>query len=1064
MRKNALTLVTILLSCFLQHTLRATDYPIQKNKIVLVENNGQLKSSMPHAPESALFYAITENVAIYIQNDRITYQTVRGAVGAKQSTYRFDMVLQNAQTPSDFGGLVPNSYFETHYDKVNEDIVVCKSYNKVLLQNVYPNIDWVIYAEDFGLKYDFVVHPGGNPDQIRFTYNQAENTKINADGGIEITTPFGVVSEAKPFTYQGKNTIKSSFTNSNGIYSYSLGAYNKTEDLVIDPDVVWTSYFGGSGYDEARASVVDESGNIYITGMTSATTGIATPGLQGNYGGGNYDAFLTKFSSNGQRLWATYFGGSGSDFGNSIAIDMFGGIYVGGATSSASGIATTQQTTYGGGLYDGFYAKFNTNGVLLWGTYVGGAQEDIVQGIAVNPAGKIAVLSTVKSSTVAASGSYQNTFGGGISDMHLRYCLTNGAPVWSTYIGGSGEDIASDVLIHSDTLICVVGSTASTNAMASSGAQNSYGGGLFDGYLGIFDDGGARLWSTYAGAVGDDQIHAIATNSFDHIYISGSSTSTSGFASMGANQSTNQGGEYDAFMARYAFSNQRKWLTYFGGEGLDRGFGVATDELGNAYLGGITSSENNINDDAFQEGLGGGTDLFFAFFDSTGVKSWSSYLGGTDDEVLRSMSADENSRVIFTGASASAASAINGWSTQYSGGTDGFIGKIQDCNNPYVTVNALGEITFCEGEEVAMTVGGADHFEWSTGDTTTVITVDTTMMIYVVGRLANSNCRALSNVFFVEMLDAPTVTAFANGPTEFCGNGGVWLLAESDLEDAVFTWSTSEVADSLFVNEDNNYFAQVIADNGCVGESDPIDIDVIEVPDVVAAIVTDTTCISTPNVDIVGLPLGGWYEGPGIVGNTFIPEVAGGGYHLITYNYTDPNTGCTGTSEIMDIEVLYEETILFVDAVELCVFDAPIGMYGYPEGGFYVGPGVSGNTFYPELAGPGYHEVAYIQTDINGCNNQGVQTIFVDACTSVEEIYSSVVSVYPNPVNDVLRFNTQNLQFEEIIIRDITGKMILQITYLQGMDQLDVTSLAPGAYTISFKNGTRVETTQFVRL
>ncbi len=1063
MRKNFVCLITVLAFCFSFHVIAAAT-SVQADKLILVENNGQVKSNMPYAPESVLFYAITEHMHIFIQSDRISYQMIRKAAGEKASTYRADMVLIGAQKPTDFGGTVPNAYYETHYDRENQDIIVCKSYNKILIQNVYPKIDWVIYSEDFGLKYDFIVHPGGDPSVIQFKYENATSSSLNESGGIDIQTPFGTVSEAKPFSYQGSSVISSSFLNQLGIFSFKLGAYDTTKDLTIDPDVVWTSYFGGSGYDEARASVTDENGNIYITGMTSATSGIATPGLQTNYGGGNYDAFITKFSSNGQRIWSTYFGGSGSDFGNSIALDMFGGIYIGGATSSSSGIATTQQTVYGGGLYDGYYAKFNVNGILLWASYIGGPQEDLVQSIDVNPAGRIAILATVKSNAISTTGGYQTTYGGGTSDMYLRYAMTNGTPLWSTHIGGLGEDVGSSICFHADTLILVGGYTASTNAIASSGAQNTYGGGLFDGYIGLFDDSGLRLWSTYAGSTGDDQIHAVTSNNFDHIYVSGSTTSTTGFASTGASQNTNQGGEYDAFISRYSFTNQRLWCTFFGGEGLDRGFGIATDELGNVYLGGITSSENNINDDAFQESLGGGTDLFFAFFDSTGTKSWSSYLGGVEDEVMRSMSADENSRVVFTGASASPAAAINGWSTQYSGGTDGFIGKIQDCNNPYVTVNALGEISFCEGEEVAMTVGGADHFEWSTGDTTTVITVDTTMVVYVIGRLANSNCKALSNVFFVEMLDAPSVTAYTEGPTEFCGNGGVWLYADSELEDAVFIWNTSETGDSLFVSEDDDYFVQVIADNGCVGESEPIDVDVIEVPDVVAAIVTDTTCISTPNVDIIGLPFGGWYEGPGIVGNTFIPEVAGGGYHLITYNYTDPNTGCTGTSEVLDIEVLYEETILFVDAVELCVFDAPIGMYGYPEGGYYLGPGVSGNMFYPEIAGPGYHEVVYVQMDINGCNNEGVQTIFVDACTGVEEVSANQIRVYPNPAHDILHFDTANTFVEQIRINDITGKTVQQVSYTPGLDQIDISTLPAGVYMIVFKTGDTLQTKQILKV
>lgn len=137
---------------------------------------------------------------------------------------------------------------------------------------------------------------------------------------------------------------------------------------------LWATYYGGADQDAGYKISTDASGNVYMTGQTSSATGIATAGAFQNTYGGGVDAYLVKFDGAGNRLWATYYGGSGADFGYGVKTDAAGNIYLTGYTESTSGIATVgaHQTVYGGSN-DAFLVKFDSNGNRLWGTYYGGS-------------------------------------------------------------------------------------------------------------------------------------------------------------------------------------------------------------------------------------------------------------------------------------------------------------------------------------------------------------------------------------------------------------------------------------------------------------------------------------------------------------------------------------------------------------------------------------------------------------------------------------------------------------------------------------------------------------------
>ncbi|MFZ4784289.1 MAG: SBBP repeat-containing protein [Flavobacteriales bacterium] len=1051
----------ILLMMFGQSTLMmAAEAKTSTNSFshLLIENCGQIKSENNKDHNDILFYVRSSAFAAFISSDRISYQFIASPTEEGQSfkSHRFDLELVGANTQFDvkYGKVLPFKERMTS----NGQTIESNSFESITIENIYPQIDWVIYTTASGLKYDFNVKPGGDPSLIRIHYSNCDNVEMQNDGSIQISSKLGSIRENAPISFQGNQSIDSHFRLDGRDLLFDVDPYDHSKTLTIDPDVLWSSYYGGSGYDEASASCVDFEGNIYVVGFTSAINTVATGGFQNTYGGGNYDAYIAKFSMDGQRLWASYFGGSGSDFGENIAIDDDGNLVITGTSSSADLTNGGVVTTFQGGAYDAFYAMLTSEGEFYHSGFIGGSATDEGVDVAFTDAQRFCVLVKTNSTNVSTTDAVYH----GGTDMLMASYYLDGTADWSKYVGGENDDVPYCMETMNDGSLLIGGSTNSLTGIANNGAQGSFGGGDNDGSLFHIDADGGVLWATYMGGPADDWINGITINNTGQVFVAGSTSSTSGIATPNAFQTDLAGGEYDSFIAQVGDYGVKDWSSYFGGEGDDRGVGVAYDELGNIYLGGTTTSLTNIGASGFQNQISGGVDLMFAYFDSLGVKIWSSYYGGINDENMNHLAPDENSKAVFCGTTSSPAAAINGWETIYSGATDGFFGKVQDCANPYVTVDILGMEFFCEGESVGFSVGGADSFEWSTGDSLTVISVDTTMFVYAVGTIAATGCKGRSNAYFVEMLPAPEVSAFPEGDTEFCENGSVVLTADSPDQDITFTWSTSEAAESITVTEEGSYTVNAEAPNGCISTSDPIEITIHEPSEVLVAIADETACISEDYVPMIALPTGGTFVGTGVDGTHFIPALAGGGTHIIQYVYLDEN-GCETASEELTIEVLFETTILFVDDNDMCVNDAPVGMTGFPEGGYYTGPGVSGNMFYPEISGPGNHTVSYIYNDANGCANRAEQLIHVDACNGVGEFEKSNVKLYPNPAADVVYFDLMSWEPNALQIFNAIGQEVRFETLSKEINTVDVSELTPGLYTIVFVKEHESRVTQFMK-
>jgi hypothetical protein len=284
----------------------------------------------------------------------------------------------------------------------------------------------------------------------------------------------------------------------------------------------WGTYIEGT----SNACNTDASGNIYIVGLTNSTSGIATAGAHQTVMSGSGDAFLVKFNSSGVKQWGTYFGGpytlaSGMETGLSCATDALGNVYMTGHTPSTSGIATAgaHQTIYGGSSTDAFLVKFNSSGVIQWGTYYGGEGVDIGYSCATDASGNVYMAGDAQQQNLPASGistigAHQSAYGGGYSDGFLVKFDSNGLRQWGTYYGGSLLDVSFSCATDASGNVYMSGETQSPNGIATSGAHQTTVDGAF---LVSFNSSGVRQSGTYYGGIKN----VCTTDASGNVYMTG---------------------------------------------------------------------------------------------------------------------------------------------------------------------------------------------------------------------------------------------------------------------------------------------------------------------------------------------------------------------------------------------------------------------------------------------------------------------------------------------------------------------------------------------------------------
>lgn len=399
---------------------------------------------------------------------------------------------------------------------------------------------------------------------------------------------------------------------------------------------VYCTYLGGSASDIGRAIAVDGSGNAYVTGETDSPTqpgpgNIPFPivgAIQPVYGLIG-DAFVTKLDFTGGALaYSTYLGGSGTDRGYGIALDGAGNAYVTGHTNSLNfPVAAPFQVQNGSpGGYDAFVSKVNAAGsALVYSTYLGGnANEFSLDGgaIAVDSLGSAYVGGSTASANFpgVASSTIQPNTGGGLSDgFVVKFSPAGHALVYSTYLGGTGYDAVNGLALDAGLNAYVVGYTDSPNFPIAAPMQATRNGVGNDAFVSKLNAAGSALaYSTYLGGSGGDIAYAVAVDADGDAHLSGW-TNSSNFPTVAPLQALNSGSG-EAFVSELeADGSALVFSTFWGGStGTERGYGIALDGAGNAFVTGETNSSNfPVTSGTIQVGLGGFTDAFAVRFGTT---------------------------------------------------------------------------------------------------------------------------------------------------------------------------------------------------------------------------------------------------------------------------------------------------------------------------------------------------------------------------------------------------------------------------------------------------------------
>jgi hypothetical protein len=401
---------------------------------------------------------IKENIKVW----RIDYDLIGGNI--KKEIITFENEISN--------------YYENFYNENAPDgILFVKLYKKVRIKEVYPGIDWILrYDENGDFHHEFEASPNSNIAQIKIKVKNADMEITDEGKNVLLKTPIGIIKDGNLIAYEGKKELTAKYTIKDNLLSFEMKNYEGREKLLIDPHaLVWSTYYGRSGYAQATSISTDADGNVFVVGRTNSTNfPTYNPGggayYQPNHAGG-WDAFILKFNNDGNRLWATYYGGSGDDEATSISTDANGNVFVVGYTYSTDfptqdiGGGAYYQGTCGGcsTYYDAFILKFNNSGVRLWATYYGGSNWDYAYSISIDANGNVFVVGETWSSDFPTynpgGGAYYQSNKAGYSKAFILKFTNNGIRLWATYYGKNDYDKANSISTDANGNVFVVGET-----------------------------------------------------------------------------------------------------------------------------------------------------------------------------------------------------------------------------------------------------------------------------------------------------------------------------------------------------------------------------------------------------------------------------------------------------------------------------------------------------------------------------------------------------------------------------------------------------------------------------
>ncbi|NIM14562.1 MAG: hypothetical protein GTO45_21285 [Candidatus Aminicenantes bacterium] len=572
-----------------------------------------------------------------------------------------------------------NYFIGTDPSKWQKGISTSKA---VLYKNIYKNIDLTVYGNERQIEYDWIVRPGGIPEDIRFEYKNVKSAQIDRDGNLVIETKFGRLIHKKPVSYQVINKekikVESGFRRINKLtYGFRIHEYNKDYELIIDPVVslVYSTYLGGSNDELYTRMTIDDLGQVHLTGYTYSYDFPVRNAYQDTKASSLLDAILTKFNSTGSELiFSTYFGGSSSEYFFAITVSGNGDVYIAGDTFSSDLPAINSRI----GGKDVFIARFASDGNFLGGRYLGGSSEDRNLDIVLDDGSNyLFVTGFTRSSDFPTINAYQDTLSGSscVYVTKLTYDLSN--IVYSTYLGGMAEDVGNCIAVDNSGYFYVYGRTGSTDLPLKNPWQSHYGGGAYDVFVTKFEpDGSDLVFSTFLGGSGAEYSHSLAVDSSHSVFMGGFTESTD-FPTKNPYQETN-GGYRDIFITQLSSDgSELLYSTYLGGTGEEGGGDLTPDSFGDIYVSGCTTSSNFPTKNPYQSTHQGNFDAFLSILSPGGEGLvYSTFFGGSNWDYCLNIARDGSGNIYIAGNTASSDFPVLDAYQLYKGGAeDAFVAR-----------------------------------------------------------------------------------------------------------------------------------------------------------------------------------------------------------------------------------------------------------------------------------------------------------------------------------------------------------------------------------------------------
>ena len=414
------------------------------------------------------------------------------------------------------------------------------TYAGVRYPEVYPGVDLIYYGNQRQLEYDFHIAPGRDPHTVSLKFEGADKIEVDERGDLLLKLGESVVRQPKPFVYQevagARREVEGGYAvGTDGRVGFSVGEYDAGLPLVIDPTLVYSTYLGGSGGDQAWGVAVDSAGQAFLAGFTTSTNFPTSNALQAA-NAGFQDAFVAKLNAAGTAfVYSTYLGGSGNDQARAIAVDSAGSAYVTGFTGSTNfPTANALQASQGAGNnQDVFVSKLNATGsALAYSTYLGGdGALEFGEGIAVDSAGNAYVAGVTNSTNFPTANAIQAAHAGSGDVFVTKFNASGSALAYSTYLGGTAFDLAEGVTVDSAGNAYITGGSGSNTTFPTANAiQCARAGGTDVIVTKINAAGTALAYSTYLGGSGSGTTieigRGIAVDSAGNAYVAGGTDST----------------------------------------------------------------------------------------------------------------------------------------------------------------------------------------------------------------------------------------------------------------------------------------------------------------------------------------------------------------------------------------------------------------------------------------------------------------------------------------------------------------------------------------------------------